>query len=123
MAKAAVRTGIELLAARYGVHLRDIGQVYLAGGLGQHMNIENAVRIGLFPAELQDRIISVGNTSLQGAYIDLMNADAVQREEALISVAKDFPLAMEKDFNELYIKYMSFEQTPGIENEYNHVII
>ncbi len=109
MAKAAIRAGVELLIAHYGVSCQKIKHVYLAGGLGQHINVTKAMRIGLLPCELQDRIIAVGNTSLQGACIDLTAADAVQREEALISVAKDFVLAMDDDFDEQYIKYMNFE--------------
>lgn len=106
MAKAAIRAGIEILMNRYGVACDEIKHVYLAGGLGQHINIESAVCVGLFPEELRDKITAVGNTSLQGATIELTEADAAAREERITTAAEDFPLSMEDDFNELYINYM-----------------
>lgn len=109
MAKAAIRAGLELLIARYDIPYHEIKHVYLAGGLGQYINIEKAVQVGLFPKELQGRISAVGNTSLRGAYLDITEPEAKAREEALIAVAKDFPLALDDDFNELYMKYMYFE--------------
>ncbi len=109
MAKAAIRAGLELLIERFHCSYQEICHVYLAGGLGQYMNIEKAVQVGLFPKELQDKIIAVGNTSLKGAYLELTEPEAEKREESLITVARDFPLAMDDDFNELYMKYMYFE--------------
>lgn len=106
MAKAAIRAGMELLLARYDISDHEIKHVYLAGGLGQYMNIEKAVKVGLFPKGLQDKIVAVGNTSLQGAFLDLTEPEAQAREAALIAVAEDFPLSMDDDFNELYMKYM-----------------
>lgn len=106
MAKAAIRAGIEILLMRYGVAYDEIKHVWLAGGLGQHMNIENAVWVGLFPKELGSKIKAVGNTSLQGAALELKEADAAGREERIITVAEEFPLSMEEGFNDIYLQYM-----------------
>lgn len=71
LAKAAIRAGIETLGDAFGVSLDKIDNVYIAGGFGFYLNLDNAVRIGLLPEEFKGRINVVGNTSLLGA-IDML---------------------------------------------------
>ena len=56
-------------------------QVYIAGGFGNYLDIENAVTIGLLPDLPRDRIRFVGNTSAAGARIALLSEDARRRAE------------------------------------------
>ena len=110
LAKSAVRAGFETLIKRYGVSYNQIDKVYLAGGFGYKMDIEKAVGIGLFPAELKDRIIPVGNSSLKGAVRYLAEADSVDRTGYIVEHAEEISLAMDDDFNQLYMDYMYFEE-------------
>lgn len=110
LAKSAVRAGFETLIKRYGVSYNQIDKVYLAGGFGYKMDIEKAVGIGLFPAELKDRIIPVGNSSLKGAVRYLTEADSVDRTSYIVEHAEEISLAMDDDFNQLYMDYMYFEE-------------
>ena len=66
MAKAAVCAGVELLMEALEIGASDVEQVFLAGGFGYYLDVEKAARIGLFPAELADKVTAVGNTSLLG---------------------------------------------------------
>lgn len=110
LAKSAVRAGFETLIKRYGVSYNQIDKVYLAGGFGYKMDIEKAVGIGLFPAELKDRIIPVGNSSLKGAVRYLTEADSVDRTSYIVEHAEEISLAMDDDFNQLYMDYMYFDE-------------
>lgn len=67
MAKAAIRTGIEVLLQKADMKQEEICQVYLAGGFGHALEVEDAVRIGLLPDSFQSCTVSVGNAALQGA--------------------------------------------------------
>ena len=52
---------------RAGVRTDQIEHVYLAGGFGYYLDVESACRIGLLPAQLEDKTTAVGNTSLAGS--------------------------------------------------------
>lgn len=132
MAKAAVRTGIELLTKRMyydekcGRKLEetDVGQqisragteaiqVYLAGGFGYYLNVDAAVRTGLLPKAMQGRIQAVGNTSLAGAYLlgralwlGMLEEETLHKE---LTHIESINLANQEGFDQCYIGNMNFE--------------
>lgn len=116
MAKAAIYAGIRLLCSRYGVdHMSRIPKVYLAGGFGYFLNPDAAIAIGLLPRELKGRITAVGNTALEGAFCYARQRMGAARKAAgemehLIKTAEEFNLALQEEFNELYIQSMVLEE-------------
>lgn len=113
MAKAAVRTGIELLTKRLYCDESESIQVYLAGGFGYYLNVDAAVRTGLLPKSMQGRIRAVGNTSLAGAYLlgralwlGMIEEETLQKELAHI---ESINLANQEGFDKCYIGNMNFE--------------
>lgn len=115
LAKSAVRAGVETLFLRYGISCDEVAAVYVAGGFGFHLDIGKAVDIGLLPEALRDKVHAVGNSSLQGAVGYLTKTAAPERLAQIIAVSEEVALAMDKDFNELYMEHMMFddiEQSP-----------
>lgn len=108
MAKAAVRSGMELLLAKGGVAWKDIRRVYLAGGFAYYLDVRKAVNIGLLPRELEGRAVSVGNTSLQGCVAYGCDRTAPERIQKLLSGVRVMNLARQPEFQEEYIRQMSF---------------
>jgi uncharacterized 2Fe-2S/4Fe-4S cluster protein (DUF4445 family) len=109
LAKAAIRAGIETLILSYGVKYNQIKTVYLAGGFGKYVDINSILKLGILPYELSEKIIKVGNSSLGGATSYL----AVNEEKGLKNIREKVSvinLAEEKVFNELLIKYMTFDE-------------
>lgn len=108
IAKSAIRAGIELLMRLYGVSMKNIGKVYISGGMGHSLDIKSAVEIGLIPRELESKVTPAGNTSLAGAikYGDNNFNDADIEE--IISISEEIRLSEEKEFSELYYEYMQF---------------
>ena len=109
LAKAAVRAGIEVLVKKYGIGFDDVDTVYLAGGFGFRLNIEQAVSIGLLPEAFAGKIKIAGNTSLKGASACLMEAHKISVMETLIGRCEEIGLGSDKDFNEAYMDAMCFE--------------
>jgi uncharacterized 2Fe-2S/4Fe-4S cluster protein (DUF4445 family) len=110
MAKAAIRAGIEILIAEYGIPIDHIETVYLAGGMGYYIEPEDAIAVGLIPEELRGRIHAVGNTSLAGAVRFLQEPETAPKELAKITEhTREIVLAEHPDFEELYIRHMSFD--------------
>lgn len=108
LAKAAIRSGVELLIERYQTTYEEIDKVYLAGGFGYAMNIKKAIQIGLFPAKLEEKIVPIGNAALGGTLKELFEECNGKDEEKCINVSTELELSSDKKFNELYIEHMCF---------------
>ena len=104
LAKAAVRTGIEVLTKEYGITMDEIDKVYIAGGFGYHLNINKAASIGLIPPELTTKATAAGNTSLAGAVKYLGDTNASDTIQRIKNASEDIILANDSDFQELYLK-------------------
>jgi uncharacterized 2Fe-2S/4Fe-4S cluster protein (DUF4445 family) len=109
MAKAAIRAGIEILIREYGIPAEEIGTLYLAGGMGYYIDPEDAIAVGLIPEAFRGKIVSAGNTSLRGAARFLREPETAPEELAKITgMTEELLLAEHPDFEELYIRYMTF---------------
>ena len=71
--KGAIFSACSLLMKNVGLHLDKIDLFYIAGGFGQQLNIENAIRIGLLPDLDRNKFHYLGNSSLIGAYLILLS--------------------------------------------------
>ncbi len=72
-AKAAIYAGFTVLAQSVGVPLEMVEQILIGGSFGKYINVEKAVQIGLLPDMPWDRFKFLGNTSVQGAYLALLD--------------------------------------------------
>jgi uncharacterized 2Fe-2S/4Fe-4S cluster protein (DUF4445 family) len=80
--KAAIYAGISVMLRNVGIKSKDIEEVLIGGAFGQHLNVEEAIQIGLLPDLPWDRFKFLGNTSAWGAYSVLLSQHAqVQGEE------------------------------------------
>ena len=67
-AKAAIFSAIHTMLASLDMDVSVLEHVYVAGGIGSGINMENAVRIGMLPDIDRSLFEYVGNSSLAGAY-------------------------------------------------------
>jgi uncharacterized 2Fe-2S/4Fe-4S cluster protein (DUF4445 family) len=81
-AKAAIFAALKILLNRLDLTFDDIEHFYIAGAFGNHIDIENAVSIGLIPNIERSKFIFAGNTSIKGARI------VAYYKEALSKIAK-----------------------------------
>lgn len=109
LAKAAIRTGIEILLERAGIGAKDVRRVYTAGGLGSYIDKHDAVEAGIFPPEFEDKILASGNTSLRGAAAAGIDPEFMINAEKLASVIDSFSLNDDKNFNTRFVDNMYFE--------------
>jgi uncharacterized 2Fe-2S/4Fe-4S cluster protein (DUF4445 family) len=72
-AKAAIFAGFSVLGDSVGMPLEAVEQVLIGGGFGQYINVEKALQIGLLPDMPWERFQFLGNTSLKGAYLALLD--------------------------------------------------
>jgi uncharacterized 2Fe-2S/4Fe-4S cluster protein (DUF4445 family) len=83
--KAAVFSGCKTLLDSVEKNFSDVGEILVAGGLGNYLNIENAVAIGMLPDIDRSKFKFIGNSSLSGAHSILLSKE--KRDES-ISVGK-----------------------------------
>jgi uncharacterized 2Fe-2S/4Fe-4S cluster protein (DUF4445 family) len=67
-AKGAIFSAIRTMLVSLDFTVDVIEEVYIAGGIGSGINVENAIRIGMFPKLPLERYHYIGNSSLSGAY-------------------------------------------------------
>jgi uncharacterized 2Fe-2S/4Fe-4S cluster protein (DUF4445 family) len=72
-AKAAIFAGFSVLAEGVGYPLEAVERVLIGGSFGKYINVEKAVEIGLLPDMPWDRFHFLGNTSVKGAYLALLD--------------------------------------------------
>jgi uncharacterized 2Fe-2S/4Fe-4S cluster protein (DUF4445 family) len=84
LSKAAMFSFLYVFVRSLGLTFRDISKVYIAGALGCGINIENAITIGLLPDMPRDKFIPLGNSSLGGAEMILLDQGLVGQIEDLL---------------------------------------
>ena len=104
-AKSAILTGIEALIKKSEV--KEISAVYLCGGFGHSLNPASAVRIGLIPYQLKERVKSIGNSSLGGAIKYSITKDSNAVDE-IRKKSSEIILGNDEYFSEKYIQNMNF---------------
>ncbi|MDR3160850.1 MAG: ASKHA domain-containing protein [Spirochaetaceae bacterium] len=67
-AKGAIFSAIRTMLAIVDFTIDAIAEVYVAGGIGSGINVEQAILIGMLPNLPVEQYHYIGNTSLSGAY-------------------------------------------------------
>ena len=101
-AKGAIFSAIYTMLVSLDFDVSMIENVYVAGGIGSGINMENAVNIGMFPDIGVEKYHYIGNSSLAGAYAMVLSEPA---EEKVYELAKN-------------MTYMELSTTPGYMDEF-----
>ena len=81
----------------------------IAGAFGNYMDPHSACRIGLIPAELEDRIEMIGNAAGMGSIIATVNHEEFLRAQKLRDQAQFLELASDPDFQDTFVDNLMFE--------------
>jgi uncharacterized 2Fe-2S/4Fe-4S cluster protein (DUF4445 family) len=109
LAKAALSTGAELLMREFGVE--SVERLVIAGAFGTHLNIDNALAIGLLPDMPRDRIAVVGNAAGRGACLALVNVEKRAEADRVARWVEHVELARLPDFQKAFIAATRFGRT------------
>ncbi len=78
-AKGAIFSAIRTMLKSLDFDISMIEEVYVAGGIGSGINMQNAVNIGMFPDIPIEYYHYIGNSSLCGAYAMLLSTKAERK--------------------------------------------
>jgi uncharacterized 2Fe-2S/4Fe-4S cluster protein (DUF4445 family) len=108
LAKAAIRTGINLLMDELNINSDDIEELFLAGAFGNYLRPQSAMDIKLLPPISTGRIKSIGNAAGICAKLLLCSGRARQRMRTLAEKIEYIDLATHAGFQDMFIKNMEF---------------
>lgn len=104
LAKAAIATGLTILSKHLSIAVSDIENIYIAGGFGNYINIENVIATGMI--ELQkEKIHKMGNTALIGAKVFLFSENELTNE--ILAITKHVNLESDPNFQDIYIDHLA----------------
>jgi uncharacterized 2Fe-2S/4Fe-4S cluster protein (DUF4445 family) len=108
LAKGAIRCGIEMLLANFGMDADAVDSVEIAGSFGYHLRESSLLNIGLLPPQFAGKIAFVGNTSMTGSMAFLMNTELRSRMQGLIPGIDKVDLSNDPGFERTFVKYLTF---------------
>ena len=108
LAKSAIRACIDAICAHAGLAPEQIGNLFLAGGLGYYMNVDSATAIGLLPSEMKQQVRSVGNASLGGCVQVLANPRLIIALQADAAQCQTLELNTNAVWNQSFMENMMF---------------
>jgi len=110
-AKAAIFAGFSVLGDSVGMPLESVEQVLIGGGFGQYINVEKAVQIGLLPDMPWERFQFLGNTSLKGAYLALLDKNRRQEISDIANRMTYIELSADNRFFDAFTSAMFLPHT------------
>jgi len=99
-AKAAVFAAINILLRRSGTKIGDLERIYLAGGFAKYIDIEKAIMVGLLPEIDLSKYRVVGNGSLAGAFMGLIDRSCWQRFREILDMPRVIELNLDPEFQD-----------------------
>jgi uncharacterized 2Fe-2S/4Fe-4S cluster protein (DUF4445 family) len=109
--KAAIYAGFTVLAQSVGLSLDAVEQVLVGGSFGKYINVEKAIQIGLLPDMPWDRFQFLGNTSIKGAYLALLDRRARNRIKEIASRMTYIELSADNTFYEAFTSALFLPHT------------
>ena len=101
--KAAMFTLLLVLSRSVGISFKEIERVYVSGALGTGINANKAAGIGMLPQWPADIVKSLGNSSLAGARMMLLDADLVHTINAIVEKITYKPMQDDPEFMKEYL--------------------
>lgn len=103
LAKAAIAAGIQILLNQLKISYSEVDKVFIAGGFGNFLNVENVIRTGMLECEPY-KIVKLGNTALIGAKMFLFEDESFYKK--ILDKTTHVSLEGDPNFQDIYIEKM-----------------
>ena len=108
LAKAAVAGGIRVLLEQRHITADELESVEIAGGFGNYLKPESAVRIGMLPKGTLGKLRVMGNTALAGASMLALDGANWERLRSIPAKCRDIELSGRDDFADAFTDNLTF---------------
>ena len=110
-AKAAMYAGYQTLLKSVGLTFQELDKVIIAGTFGSHLDIEEAITIGLMPDIDRTKFFFIGNGSLLGARLSSFSTELIEAGRRVARMVTNIELSENGDFMNHYIAAMFLPHT------------
>ncbi|MBN1383625.1 MAG: DUF4445 domain-containing protein [Elusimicrobia bacterium] len=100
--KGAIYSGAEILLKKMGFDFQNLSRVIIAGGLGNALDIEKSIMLGLLPDLSKEKFLFIGNASVTGAKMCLLSQIAMKKAEDIAEKMTYIDLSADSDFMNNY---------------------
>ena len=104
LAKAAIRTGIQVLLETNSCSEEEVKQVIIAGAFGTYIDVSSAITIGMLPSLPLDRFRQVGNAAGMGAKLALISGSKRSQAQNIASRVHYLELATAPNFMSTFVQ-------------------
>ena len=105
LAKSAVYSGLTAILREKAASFETIENLFISGGFSAKINIDNAIKTGLLPKELKDKVIVLNNSSLLGT---IKYACEQNDLSVYLKNAEYIDLSTNEFFSQKFIENMEF---------------
>lgn len=109
LAKGAILSGIRALIKKAGIETCDIIRVCIAGQFGKYISMDSFFGVGLLPKEFEGKVEYLGNTSLTGAYMALLDKNAIEYMTEISVETEFFELSKLEEYEKIFAKALRFD--------------
>jgi len=109
LAKGAILSGIRALIKKAGIETCDITRVCIAGQFGKYISMDSFFGVGLLPKEFEGKVEYLGNTSLTGAYMALLDKNAIEYMTEISVETEYFELSKLEEYEKIFAKALRFD--------------
>jgi uncharacterized 2Fe-2S/4Fe-4S cluster protein (DUF4445 family) len=110
-AKAAIFAGFTVLTESVGYPFEMIERVLIGGSFGKYINVEKAVQIGLLPDMPWENFDFLGNTSVKGAYLALIDYKLRQKINEIAAKMTYIELSSDNKFYDAFMSALFLPHT------------
>ncbi len=108
LAKGAISAGIILMLEEIGLKIQDIPLAYISGAFGYHIDPQSILTLGLIPKGFKGEIEFLGNTSLEGARLCLLNKNCLEETREIYRKMEVLELSMRENFQDVFVRELTF---------------
>lgn len=110
-AKGAIYSATATLLKHMGFDLKAVKKFFIAGGFGNYLDIESAVKIGLLPDIERSRFAFIGNSALTGTRMMLVSAYGLKEAKETAKRITYFELSIDPGYMDEYMSSLFFPHT------------
>lgn len=108
LAKGAISCGVKMLLKECNEKIENIDEFIIAGSFGYHLREESLRTLGIIPSGFSGKVSFVGNVSLEGARLSLINDNILEEMNGIKDEIVPIELSHRDDFQKEFIGELRF---------------
>ncbi len=101
-AKGVIYAALKIAMKHFGHGFGEVDRFYLAGGFARYIDLDNAVGMGMLPNIDRSRFTFMGNGSLAGAFVDLVDGEVRKQLPHVAAAPRVIELNLDPEFMDAY---------------------